>query len=260
MQAGSGRGSVDDQRFERPLHLGHRLVAVCTMHDQQPIIDGRVTTRFLDENAAPDEGPTRKDREEDANDDARAAAVDQIGRAAGRAWFDAIDALTPTTSPWIGSTFSVTPRPGFRSVYLDNVMRPGGTTLGHSVDIEAMPTLPAAVDVQARRVAVNDRGYTHNFTVPTLTEKFAGEKASRPGSGDAIVAPFPAVVSEVSVVSGDRVEGDQVLVVIEAMKMLHSLRATGASTIDQVRVSPGDQVATGEVLVTFVASETETPT
>ena len=59
------------------------------------------------------------------------------------------------------------------------------------------------------------------------------------------------------VAPGDVVDGDQVLVVIEAMKMLHSLRASGASTIAEVRVAPGDQIATGEVLVTFAAAITD---
>jgi biotin carboxyl carrier protein len=43
------------------------------------------------------------------------------------------------------------------------------------------------------------------------------------------------------------------------MKMLHSLRATGASTIAEVRVAPGDQIATGEVLVTFATDMPDEP-
>jgi biotin carboxyl carrier protein len=120
--------------------------------------------------------------------------------------------------------------------------------------------LPAVVvKLGARRVAVNDRGHTYSFTVPSRTERWAPSVTTRKGSGDAIVAPFPAVVSDVTVAPGDIVEGDQVLVVIEAMKMLHSLRATGASTIAEVRVAPGDQIATGEVLVTFATDMPDEP-
>ena len=71
------------------------------------------------------------------------------------------------------------------------------------------------------------------------------------------MAPFPALVAEVHVEPGDAVSGDHVVVVIEAMKMLHSLRTSGASTIAEVRVAPGDQVATGDVLVTFETPSTE---
>jgi len=223
--------------------------------DQPPIAQGRVTTRFLDENPAPNQGPTRQDP--DVGDDDRADTADRSGLAAGRAWFEAADAAAPKTSPWINSTFTVTPGQGFRSVDLDNALRPGGVSLGRYVDIEDLPELPSAVDLAARRVAVNDAGYTYNFTVPTLTEKWAAEKSARSGSGDALVAPFPAVVSEVGVAPGDSVDGDQVLVVIEAMKMLHSLRSSGIATIAEVRVAPGDQIATGDVLVTFTQPSTD---
>jgi len=223
--------------------------------DQPPIAQGRVTTRFLDENPAPNQGPTRQDP--DVGDDDRADTADRSGLAAGRAWFEAADAAAPKTSPWINSTFTVTPGQGFRSVDLDNALRPGGVSLGRYVDIEDLPELPSAVDLAARRVAVNDAGYTYNFTVPTLTEKWAAEKSARSGSGDALVAPFPAVVSEVGVAPGDSVDGDQVLVVIEAMKMLHSLRSSGIATIAEVRVAPGDQIATGDVLVTFAQPSTD---
>jgi len=40
--------------------------------------------------------------------------------------------------------------------------------------------------------------------------------------------------------------------------MLHSLRSSGAATIDEVRVSPGDQVGTDDILVTFATVESGT--
>ena len=96
--------------------------------------------------------------------------------------------------------------------------------------------------------------------MPSRSERWAPSIATRKGSDTAITAPFPALVAEVHVEPGDEVEGDQVIVVIEAMKMLHSLRATGTTTIDEVRVAVGDQVATGDVLITFeIPSTEETP-
>ncbi|MFT5203069.1 MAG: biotin carboxyl carrier protein [Candidatus Aldehydirespiratoraceae bacterium] len=104
---------------------------------------------------------------------------------------------------------------------------------------------------------MNRRGFTQSFIVVSRSERWAPTVASRQGSGDAVVAPFPAVVTEVNVAPGDVVEGDQVLVVIEAMKMLHSLRSSGAASIAEVRVAPGDQVSTGDVLVTFAKPTVE---
>jgi 3-methylcrotonyl-CoA carboxylase alpha subunit len=48
---------------------------------------------------------------------------------------------------------------------------------------------------------------------------------------------------------GDIVHDGDGLVVLEAMKMEHTLRAGGAGTVSQVRCAPGDQVDVGEVLV-----------
>jgi len=45
------------------------------------------------------------------------------------------------------------------------------------------------------------------------------------------------------------------VVVIEAMKMLHTLTAAGPGTVEEVRVAVGDQVASNQVLVTFVAAD-----
>ena len=116
---------------------------------------------------------------------------------------------------------------------------------------------PHIVDIDARRVAINRGGATHSFSVPPRSQRWAPSKANRAGTDTAIVAPFPALVAEVHVEPGDAVSGDHVVVVIEAMKMLHSLRTSGASTIAEVRVAPGDQVATGDVLVTFETPSTE---
>ena len=41
------------------------------------------------------------------------------------------------------------------------------------------------------------------------------------------------------------------IVVIEAMKMLHTLTAGGPGVVDEVRVAPGDHVETNQILITF---------
>ena len=51
--------------------------------------------------------------------------------------------------------------------------------------------------------------------------------------------------------AGDEVHAGDVVVVIEAMKMLHSLVAAGRGTVTEVRVAVGDQVQADQVLVTF---------
>jgi biotin carboxyl carrier protein len=48
---------------------------------------------------------------------------------------------------------------------------------------------------------------------------------------------------------GDRVEAGQVVLVLEAMKMEHTLRAPHPGTITALACSPGDQVEAGATLV-----------
>jgi biotin carboxyl carrier protein len=63
------------------------------------------------------------------------------------------------------------------------------------------------------------------------------------------------MVVEVRVRPDDSVAAGETVVVIEAMKMLHTLVAAGPGLIDEVRVAVGDQVATAQVLVTFHTSD-----
>jgi len=67
-----------------------------------------------------------------------------------------------------------------------------------------------------------------------------------PGS---LHAPMPGKVVRVGVAQGDQVGDGDVLVVMEAMKMEHTLRSPHAGTVSQVLCEPGDQVESGVVLV-----------
>ena len=62
------------------------------------------------------------------------------------------------------------------------------------------------------------------------------------------LAPMPGSVVRVAVAPGDRVEAGQVLVVLEAMKMEHTVHAGTAGTVAEVDVVEGDQVVTGHLL------------
>jgi biotin carboxyl carrier protein len=56
-------------------------------------------------------------------------------------------------------------------------------------------------------------------------------------------------VIRVDAIEGTRVPEGSVLVVMEAMKMEHTLRAPHAGTVAQVLCAAGDQVEAGAVLV-----------
>jgi propionyl-CoA carboxylase alpha chain len=62
-------------------------------------------------------------------------------------------------------------------------------------------------------------------------------------------APLPGTVTKVLVTEGDAVAEGDGLVVLEAMKMEHTLRANGAGTVAQVTCAPGQQVDVNDLLV-----------
>jgi len=64
-------------------------------------------------------------------------------------------------------------------------------------------------------------------------------------------APLPGAITKVLVAAGDAVNEGDGLVVLEAMKMEHTLRADGAGTVSQVHCAPGDQVDVQDLLVSL---------
>ncbi|BBY83071.1 ATP-grasp domain-containing protein [Mycolicibacterium pulveris] len=88
-----------------------------------------------------------------------------------------------------------------------------------------------------------------------VRNRFA-EPESRIEAGS-LVAPMPGIAVRVNVEVGARVVKGDSLVVLEAMKMEHTITATGPATVVAVRITPGDQVNSGEVLVVLEDHEDE---
>lgn len=64
-------------------------------------------------------------------------------------------------------------------------------------------------------------------------------------------ASIPGLVSKVNVKPGDKVEENQVMAVIEAMKMETSVVARMAGTVDEVLIKEGMDIKAGELLITI---------
>ncbi|MCK9274177.1 MAG: biotin/lipoyl-binding protein [Syntrophales bacterium] len=79
----------------------------------------------------------------------------------------------------------------------------------------------------------------------TLTAKEIEELAQ---SGD-IRSPLKGVVNEIPVSEGDEVTAGQILIVLEAMKMLNNLVSEVSGKVTEVLVSPGDEVEVGDPLI-----------
>ena len=76
-------------------------------------------------------------------------------------------------------------------------------------------------------------------------------KASAPAGGETIASPMPGTIVSVSVVPGQKVKKDDVLLVLEAMKMENEIMAPHDATVAAVLVSKGDSVNSGTSLVSF---------
>ena len=80
----------------------------------------------------------------------------------------------------------------------------------------------------------------------TIVPRFA-DPADAVASGS-LLAPIPGTVVSVAVAKGDDVATGDPVLVIEAMKMQHTVSAPHAGTVTNLSVRPGDQVAAGEGL------------
>ncbi|MFW2382964.1 MAG: biotin/lipoyl-containing protein, partial [Acidimicrobiales bacterium] len=194
---------------------------------QAPVVEGRVTTRFLDETTV----PTAREVPAAAE---LAAGLLQTNRRS-----------IPEANPWKGlHSFALTPARPERSVLLRGLD-------GEVYDAEPRFVADVIGVAERNHITVNVDGHSHYFTVVDRSTHWAPATEDPHGSAGAILSPFPAVVAEVHAEPGQEVASGEVLVVIEAMKMLHSLKSAGPGVVAEVRVAPGDQVASNQLLVTF---------
>jgi 3-methylcrotonyl-CoA carboxylase alpha subunit len=87
------------------------------------------------------------------------------------------------------------------------------------------------------------------FTV-SLPDPFAS--ASQDHSHGGLTAPMPGIIRAVLVEPGERVEKGRALVVMEAMKMEHTIRAPADGTVETINATVGAMTEAGTVLVTFL--------
>lgn len=87
-------------------------------------------------------------------------------------------------------------------------------------------------------------------------ESLARATGSVAGTGDA-KAPMTGQIVEVFVEQGEQVHAGQKLLVMEAMKMQHTVSAPFDGTVTALPVARGDQVADGQLLVRVEAEDGE---
>ncbi|MHA6345426.1 acetyl/propionyl/methylcrotonyl-CoA carboxylase subunit alpha [Roseivivax sp. CAU 1761] len=100
---------------------------------------------------------------------------------------------------------------------------------------------------EAHRVSVFAEGRSASWRLPDPLADAAAEEAG----GDQVAAPMPGLVRMLSAAPGQSVEAGAALVVLEAMKMEHTLRAPRDGVVAEIMVAEGDQVSDGAVLLTL---------
>ncbi len=147
----------------------------------------------------------------------------------------------------------------FRTDGYEVLVHEGRTVKAANVALEGN-VLSATLDgVRHRATAVFGSGSLTLFTGGRtwdvkLDDPLARAEEQEGGSGR-IVAPMPGAVVAVLVEEGQAVEKNQPLMVIEAMKMEHTLRAPTAGKVTKIKVAKGDQVNEGVELITVEGAE-----
>ncbi len=83
--------------------------------------------------------------------------------------------------------------------------------------------------------------------------RFVDHEATAGGGGP--ICPLPGTVIAVHVEAGQTVDEGQLLMVVEAMKMEHSIKAASASVVTDVHFAVGDRVDAGDLLVSLQDAE-----
>jgi 3-methylcrotonyl-CoA carboxylase alpha subunit len=111
-------------------------------------------------------------------------------------------------------------------------------------------------DAGAERVWLYGPQGTHTWTrVDRVRHALAGGDAAGGDAGNSLRAPMPGLVTSVPVSVGASVRAGDPLVMLEAMKMLHTLAAPADGRVAELRCREGDSVRGGDVLVVVEPEE-----
>ncbi|MFZ5843074.1 MAG: acetyl/propionyl/methylcrotonyl-CoA carboxylase subunit alpha [Pseudomonadota bacterium] len=103
---------------------------------------------------------------------------------------------------------------------------------------------------QGQQLTLIGHGWTRKLWL-----KAVDANADSAGGVPALTAPMPGTIIAVQVKKGDKVTRGQALLVLEAMKMEHTIRAPADGEIADVLYAQGDLVADGAELVRFARKE-----
>ena len=120
---------------------------------------------------------------------------------------------------------------------------------GNAVEVETDERVLRGVFERTNgRISLTLAGETCDIGLEAEVALRAGAGTDGGGSG-AVLATMPGMVAEVRVSAGDTVDAGQVIVVLESMKLFSSLKAEIAGVVADVSCKPGETVMAGKRLV-----------
>ncbi len=119
-----------------------------------------------------------------------------------------------------------------------------------TAQIESVP-LRGAVVFHDNRLDLMWQGATWSYSL----RKAGYEEEEEQQAGDRVLAPMPGKIITLLVAEGEEVSAGTPLLVMEAMKMEHTLKAPCDGRVDAIDRAVGDQVAEGDRLVQLTAAD-----
>ena len=160
-------------------------------------------------------------------------------------WLQLTVAGAPVTLRWMRE------RDGLRVETVD-----GDPLLGEPTDVGRVRLSPTAVEVDGVLTPVSVVGQDHGtVTLDGLTLAFEVlprfDENAHSAEGGGPTTPVPGTVTDVRVGEGDEVTAGQILVVLEAMKMEHTIMADADGVVTAVHVRTGQAVDAHQVVVSI---------
>jgi biotin carboxyl carrier protein len=110
------------------------------------------------------------------------------------------------------------------------------------------------VDAATKTCAIKINGRTYSVELKDkfdlLLEKM-GMTSQAASKVNNIKAPMPGLIIDLKVKEGDVVKGNDVLLILEAMKMENIIKSPGEGIVKSVKVKKGDSVEKSQVLIEF---------
>ena len=135
-----------------------------------------------------------------------------------------------------------------------NLGRP--TIDGDAITLASPSGHPFIARRDGNAVSITREGLSLTATI-RLRIEMPREQGHLEKSGNVIEAPLHGVVSQLHVALGDIVEKGAPVMQMEAMKLIHTLKAQVAGRVAQIRCNVGDTVPAGAVLIEITPSEVE---